>query len=289
VLTLGLFGANMGVCSHPESCGAIAALAEELGYDSLWMGEHVVAPRPRVRPSPIEHDYPILDPLIALTFAAARTRRVRLGTGIVILPQRNPLVLAKELASLDVLSGGRLIFGLGVGYLEPEMRAIGVPMDGRGTRADEYLAAMRSLWSDDAPEFHGRHVEFEGVDAHPKPAQRPVPVVVGGHTAAAHRRTARHADGWYGFMQDRAQTAEQIESLRVECKAAGRDFADLEITVSPAERPDREVVADYAALGVHRLALVPPPDIWTTGSSLSEVEAFVREQAPERLGAQPDL
>jgi probable F420-dependent oxidoreductase len=289
VLTLGLFGANMGVCSHPESCGAIAALAEELGYDSLWMGEHVVAPRPRVRPSPIEHDYPILDPLIALTFAAARTRRVRLGTGIVILPQRNPLVLAKELASLDVLSGGRLIFGLGVGYLEPEMRAIGVPMDGRGTRADEYLAAMRSLWSDDAPEFHGRHVEFEGVDAHPRPAQRPVPVVVGGHTAAAHRRTARHADGWYGFMQDRAQTAEQIESLRVECKAAGRDFADLEITVSPAERPDREVVAHYAALGVHRLALVPPPDIWTTGSSLSEVEAFVRENAPERLGAQPDL
>ena len=276
----------MGACSHPEACATIAALAEELGYDSLWMGEHVVAPCPRVRPSPIEPDYPILDPLIALTFAAAQTRRVRLGTGIVILPQRNPLVLAKELASLDVLSGGRLIFGLGVGYLEPELRAIGVPMDGRGSRADEYLAAMRSLWSDEAPEFHGRYVEFEGVDAHPKPAQRPVPVVVGGHTAAAHRRTARHADGWYGFMQDRAQTAEQIESLRVECEAAGRDFAELEITVSPAERPEREVVADYAGIGVHRLALVPPPDIWTSGSSLSELEAFVREYAPAQLGAE---
>jgi probable F420-dependent oxidoreductase len=286
VIRLGLFGANMGACSQPESCAAIAVLAEELGYDSLWMGEHVVAPRPRVRPSPIEHDYPILDPLVALTFAAARTRRVRLGTGIVILPQRNPLVLAKELASLDVLSGGRLIFGLGVGYLEPEMRAIGVPMDGRGTRADEYLAAMRSLWSDEAPEFHGRYVEFEGIDAHPKPPQRPVPVVVGGHTAAAHRRTARHADGWYGFMLDRVQTAEQIESLRLECEAIGRDFAELEITVSPAEPLDRELVADYEQLGVHRLALVPPPDIWTTGSSLDEIEAFVRDHAPAQLGAE---
>jgi hypothetical protein len=166
------------------------------------------------------------------------------------------------------------------------MRAIGVPMEGRGTRADEYLAVMRSLWSDDAPEFHGRHVEFEGVDAHPKPAQRPVPVVVGGHTAAAHRRTARHADGWYGFMQDRAQTADQIESLRVECEAVGRDFAELEITVSPAERPDGEVVADYAELGVHRLALVPPPDIWTTASSVTGLEEFVREYAPAQLGAE---
>ena len=286
MLTVGLFGANMGACANPESAVRISVLAEELGYDSLWMGEHVVAPRPRVRPSPIEHDYPILDPLIALTYVAAQTRRVRLATGIVILPQRNPLVLAKELASLDVLSGGRLIFGLGVGYLEPEMRAIGVPMEGRGTRADEYLAAMRSLWSDEAPEFHGRYVEFEGVDAHPKPAQRPLPVVVGGHTAAAHRRTARHADGWYGFMQDRAQTADQIESLRVECEAVSRDFAELEITVSPAERPTPEVVADYAALGVHRLALVPPPGIWTTGSSVAELEEFVREYAPAHLGAE---
>src|SRR5436190_367554 len=116
----------------------------------------VGTPRPRVRPSPIEPDYPILDPLIALTFVAARTSRIRLGTGIVILPQRNPLVLAKELASLDVLSGGRLVFGLGVGYLEPEMRALGVPMEARGTRSDEYLQAMRSLWTDEAPEFHGR-------------------------------------------------------------------------------------------------------------------------------------
>lgn len=144
--TLGLFGANMGACAAPDGASRTGALAEQLGYDSLWVGEHVVAPSPRVAPSPIEPDYPILDPLVSLGLMAAATRRVRLATGIVILPQRNPVVLVKELASLDVLSGGRLVFGLGVGYVEPEMRAVGVPMTGRGARADEYLAAMRALW-----------------------------------------------------------------------------------------------------------------------------------------------
>ena len=125
--TLGLFGINMGVCVHADSVVEVATLAEQLGYDSLWMGEHVVAPSPRVRPSPIEPDYPILDPLVSLAAAATATKRVLLATGIVILPQRNPVVLAKELATLDVLSGGRVVFGIGVGYVEPEMRAVGVP------------------------------------------------------------------------------------------------------------------------------------------------------------------
>src|SRR3954465_13440853 len=135
---LGLFGANMGPCAGAEGAIKIADLAEQLGYDSLWMGEHVVAPSPRVPPSMIEPDYPILDPLVTLGLVAARTRRVRLATGIVILPQRNPVVLAKALATLDVVSRGRLVFGMGVGYVEPEMSAVGVPMEGRGARADEY-------------------------------------------------------------------------------------------------------------------------------------------------------
>jgi probable F420-dependent oxidoreductase len=214
--TIGLFGVNMGPCATPEAAARFGALAEELGYDSLWMGEHVVAPSPRVPPSMIQPDYPILDPLVTLAHVAARTRRVRLATGIVILPQRNPVVLAKELATLDVLSGGRLVFGMGVGYVEPEMRAVGVPMEGRGARADEYLAAMRSLWGDQAPAFSGSHVQFDGVEAHPQPLQQPIPVVVGGHTAAAHRRAVRHADGWYGFMLDREATAQNLESLRRE-------------------------------------------------------------------------
>ena len=161
--TLGLFGTNMGTAATAEGARRLGTLAEELGYDSLWMGEHVVAPSPRVPPSPQEPDYPVLDPLVALGFMAAVTERVRLATGIIILPQRNPVVLAKQLASLDVVSRGRVMFGMGVGYLEPEMRAIGVPMEGRGARADEYVAAMRALWDDEKPAFTGEHVSFEGL------------------------------------------------------------------------------------------------------------------------------
>jgi probable F420-dependent oxidoreductase len=277
---LGLFGANMGACATPEGALRIAALTEQLGYDSLWMGEHVVAPSPRVAPSPMEPDDPILDPLVTLALVAAETEHLRLATGIVILPQRNPVVLAKQLASLDVLSRGRLVFGMGVGYLEPEMQAVGVPMQGRGDRALEYLQAMRSLWEDDAPAFHGRHVEFAGIDAHPRPVQRPIPVVMGGHSAAAHRRAVQHAHGWYGFMLDRAATAAQVESLRREAEAAGRHFEELSITVSPAERLDPEAVRAYADLGVDRLVLVPRAD-----RPLADLEEYVRRNAPERVGA----
>ncbi len=285
--TLGLFGGNMGVCATADGATRACELAEQLGYDSVWVGEHVVAPSPRVPPSMIEPEYPILDPLVALGLMAGVTERVLLATGIVILPQRNPVVLAKQLASLDVLSNGRLIFGVGVGYVEPEMRAVGVPMEGRGARADEYLEAMRSLWEDEAPAFRGRHVEFDGVDAHPRPLQRPLPVIVGGHTSAAHRRTVQHADGWYGFMLDRDATATQVESLRREAQAVGREFEELTLTVSPSEPLDPQVVRDYTSLGVGRLVVVPPRDFWRPGSSLSDFEAFVHANAPDRVGAEP--
>ena len=272
----------MGVCATADGASRIGPLAEELGYDSLWMGEHVVAPSPRVAPSPMEPDDPILDSVVALGFMAGVTQRIRLATGIVILPQRNPLVLAKQLATLDVVSRGRLVFGMGVGYLEPEMSAIGVPMEGRGARADEYLQAMRELWQSDAPAFHGRHVEFENVDAHPRPVQRPLPVVVGGHSAAAHRRALRHGDGWYGYMLDRAATAQQIESLRNEAKTLGRDLDGFTITVSPAERLSPDAVKAYGSLGVDRLVLVPRQNL-----SLPDLDGYVRARAPERVGAEP--
>src|SRR3954449_3749019 len=133
-LRFGLFSVNSGPCSQPATAARIARLAEAAGFDSLWAGEHVVLPDPRVPPSPMEPGDPILDPVIALTFLAAQTTRVRLGTGIIILPQRNPLVLAKELASLAVLSEGRFVFGVGVGYLEPEFRALGIPFADKGPR-----------------------------------------------------------------------------------------------------------------------------------------------------------
>jgi probable F420-dependent oxidoreductase len=279
--TIGLFALNSHVLAEPDAAARIAGLAERLGYDSLWAGEHVVVPSPRVDPSPMEPEEPILDPLMALAHLAAHTDRVLLGTGLIVLPQRNPLVLAKQAASLDVLSGGRLILGVGVGYLEPEMTAIGVPMKARGARSDEYLAAMRSLWHDDAPAFDGRYASFAGVDAHPRPVQRPLPIVVGGHTEAAFRRAARHADGWYGFLVGLRAMAQHREALHAAIDRADRD-RPLHVSVSPSRRLDPDTVAAYAELGVDRLIVIPPP-----GLGLDEMARFVEANAPERVGAAP--
>src|SRR6266568_8459227 len=197
-MKFGLFAVNMYACSYPKTAIQIAQLAEEAGFESLWAGEHVVLPDPQALLSPMAPDDRILDPVIALTFLAAHTRQVRLGTGIIILPQRNPLVLAKELASLNELSGSRLIFGIGAGYLEPEFRALGIPFPDRGGRTNEYLAAIRAIWTEEQPAYQGRFFSFEHIQAHPRP-QHSIPVVVGGHNHAAYRRAVEQAHGWYGF------------------------------------------------------------------------------------------
>jgi probable F420-dependent oxidoreductase len=279
--SLGLFALN----SHAgaDVLERVGPLAEELGYDSVWTGEHVVVPDPRVPPSPMEPLDPILDPVVALSFLAARTSRIRLATGIIVLPQRNPLVLAKQLASLDAVSGGRVVFGMGVGYLEPEMSAIGVSMERRGARAVEYLAAMRALWEEERPAYEGEFVRFSGVNAHPRPVQRPVPVVMAGHSPPAHRRAARHADGWYGFFLRREETAEQLEGLRRSLAEQGRDISEFEVTVTPRGHTDAETVAAYGQMGVNRLVLLPPP-----GGSVEDVEAFARSHAPRLLAATVD-
>jgi probable F420-dependent oxidoreductase len=209
-------------------------------------------------------DMPILDPVVALTFLAAHTSRIRLGTGIIILPQRNPLVLAKELASLDVLSGGRLLCGVGIGYLKPEFDALNVPFDHKGTRAEDFLRAMLAVWTMEKPESRGRFFSFAGVRAEPRPAQRPHPeIVFGGHSREAFRRAARFARGWYGFALDVERTRECLDGLRTACREVGRRFEDLEISVTPAperERPllDREAARRFADLGVHRVIVFSP-------------------------------
>ena len=253
-----LFGVNVDAWLHPAAAARLARLAEEAGFESLWAGEHVVLPDPRVPPSPMEPDDPILDPTVALTFLAAHTRRVKLGTGIIILPQRNPLVLAKELASLDTLSDGRLIFGVGVGYLEPEFRALGIPFSDKGLRTDDYLAAMQSLWREERPAYAGRFVQFSGIQAYPK---RPaIPIVIGGHSPGAYRRAVEQGQGWYGFALDTDATAACLAGLREAGARYERPIAlpKLEISVTPRTLPDRAAVARYAALGVDRLILYPP-------------------------------
>jgi probable F420-dependent oxidoreductase len=256
---LGVFGLNSGATFRPSDTVQVAQLAEELGFDSVWSGEHVVVPSPRVAPSPMEPEDPILDPLVHLAFVAAATERLLLATGIIILPQRNPLVLAKQAASLDVLSGGRLLLGIGAGYLEPEMTALGVPMDDRGTRTDDHLAAMRAIWTRTGPvEHHGPYVDFAGVDAHPRPAQPGGPrIVVGGHTPPAFRRAIGHGHGWYGFGLTPELAAACTAALRQTAEQVERPAAlgPLEITVTPRRRLDADALAAFAAAGVDRLVL----------------------------------
>jgi probable F420-dependent oxidoreductase len=257
-MKIGLFAINNGPCANPKTAAAVARAAEQAGFESLWTGEHVVVPDPRVPPSPVAPDYPMLDPTVALSFIAAHTTKIRLGTGIIILPQRNPLVLAKELASLDVLSNGRLIFGIGVGYLKPEFDALGIPFDHKGARSEDYLAAMRAIWSMEKPEYRGKYVSFSGVNAMPRPVQKPHPeVVFGGHTPEAFSRAARLARGWYGFALDLAATEKCVKGLRAACEAAGRKFDELEISVTPSLKVERETAKRFADLGVHRLILLP--------------------------------
>jgi probable F420-dependent oxidoreductase len=258
-MKIGFFGINFGLAGDVEAMIRIAKAAEAAGLESVWTGEHVVLPDPRVSPSPSEPQTPFLDPLIALSHIAAETTRLRLGTGVIILPQRNPVVLAKELASLDVVSRGRLIFGLGSGYLEPEFRAVGAPFEQRGAVTDEAIAVLKALWTMEKPEYRGRFFSFGSIDAQPRPVQKPhPPIVVGGMSRNGARRAARHGNGWYGFLTDGEATRRSLGWIRA-CIANGERAAalgDVEISVTPPPPVTPDVVKQYEDLGVHRLIAV---------------------------------
>jgi probable F420-dependent oxidoreductase len=262
-MKFGLHSVNLHTCAYPETAAALARAAEAAGFESLWVADHVVLPDPPMPQRPMAPDMRLLDPVVMLTFYAALTTRIRLATGVIVLPQRQPLVLAKQLASLDVLSNGRLMFGLGVGWCEPEFQALGVPFEHRGSRADEYLAAMRAIWTEEKPAYEGRYVSFAGVRAQPQPVQQPTPpIIIGGRTPAAFRRAVEHGHGWYGFGMSVEQAAQDIEALR---KAEQRyrrppELGPLEISITPPAyglAPD--AVERYAAVGVDRLVLRPEP------------------------------
>ena len=263
-MRLGLIHINMGPMSRPDALVQAAWAAEQAGFDSVWAGEHLVLPDPQVPPSPMAPQDPVLDSLLALTWAAAHTATIRLATGIIILPQRNPVLLAKQVATLDVLSGGRITLGVGAGYLEPEFRAIGANFAERGAVTDEYLDAMRALWYDEHPEFRGRFAGFGGVDAYPRPVQQPIPLIVGGHSPPAYRRAVARAHGWYGYLLTPGQAAASLAGLAKAAAQAGRPagLAQLEISVTPRGRMTPALAAGFAEAGVHRLVLLasPSPD-----------------------------
>jgi len=224
---------------NPDFAVAFARMAEERGFESIWVVEHVVmaAEYQSVYPydpsgrSPFTADVPQPDPLLWLTYVAAVTTRIRLATGVLILPQRNPLILAKELATLDRLSGGRAELGIGVGWVREEADAVGTCFDNRGRRADEYIQVMRTLWRDPVASFRGEFVNFERVVSEPRPVQRGgVPIVVGGHSKAAARRAGRFGDGFYPLGVSAEKLAMLREVMAESAQQHGRDPAAIQLT-----------------------------------------------------------
>jgi probable F420-dependent oxidoreductase len=256
-MKLALYGLLRGSGTDPDTLARRARLAEEVGFEAAWVGDHIALP------SDFGGEEPRLEVVVALSYLAAVTSRLRLGFGVIVLPQRQPVLLAKQIASLDVLTKGRLTVGVGVGYVEPELRALGVPLAERGARTDEYLAAMRALWTEATPTFDGRFVSFDGVHQRPLPVQRPhPPIVIAGHSAAAHRRAVRTGNGWYGVYLDVEETAEALARLRAVATEVERpaELGELEITITPPGPVDLRTARRYAELGVHRLAIRPDHD-----------------------------
>lgn len=281
-MKLGLFGINLGACADPEAGASVAQAAEAAGFESVWTAEHVVLPDPQTPDSPLPAATPLLDPAVALTYVAARTRTIRLGTGIIILPQRNPVVLAKELASVDVLSGGRLIFGIGAGYLRAEFEAVGASFADRGERTNEFIEAILALWTQEEPGFQGRFAAFSGIDAQPRPIQKPhPPIVVGGMSPPALRRAARYGNGWYGFALDLETTKRCVAGLREAQQFVARpaELGPLEISVTPSGPPDRDTASRFEDLGVDRLVPI------ALGRSAEDLIAFVEKTANAFLRA----
>jgi probable F420-dependent oxidoreductase len=244
-MKIGFFAIGIGRSTSPDWIRTIATTAERLGFSSLWAPEHVVLLDRYASKYPYSSgefpaptDSPINDPFTTLAFAAACTKKIRLATGICLVPEHNPLVLAKVVATTDVLSNGRLVLGTGIGWLEEEFQAIGVPWERRAQRTREYIAAMRKLWSESLSDYQGEFVKFSGVRSFPKPANgKSVPVWFGGESGPALRRVAEYGDGWVGFNLSADETAAKIRRIEELLKANGRKRSDVELTVSPYTKP----------------------------------------------------
>ncbi len=279
-MRVGFFGANVGPMAGPGA-GDVCAYAEELGYHSMWTGEHMVLPVRRPDYLRIPADWAFADPLVMFGFLAARTRHIELCTGVLLLPQRHPVHLAKELATVDVLCGGRLRVGVGVGHLEAEMDALDVIGEGRQARAIESLAVMRALW-DRETDFGGEFYSYTGVDAYPLPVRHGgPPIVMGGWSRAALRRAARHAQGWYGFGLDPGTVSDAVATIRAEAAAIGRDLSGFTISATPTVRMSPALVGEFADAGVDELVLS------AEASDLDGVRRKLERNAPEALGVAP--
>ena len=268
----GLFALGIGSGTQPGIVRTTAQHAERAGFSTLWVGEHVVLfdrhdskyPYSAEGNFPLPADADWLDPFITLTFAAAVTDKIRLATGICLVPEHNPLVLAKEIASLDRLAGGRFALGVGVGWSAEEFAAIGIPFERRAQRTREYIEVMRRLWGEEVTSFHGEFVNFDNARAYPKPSRGgKLPVLFGGESGPALKRVADVGNGWFGFNLDAAEAKEKIGKLRSMLQERKRDPKDVEIVVAPyLKRITVDDLKRYRDAGVDELVFVtnPPAD-----------------------------
>jgi probable F420-dependent oxidoreductase len=259
-MNIGLIPANL-LFPTAELIIDFARQAEQAGVESLWTFEHVMVPEN------YESKYPyhksgsmgaapetnFVDPLVCLAAIAAATQTIRLGTGVNILSQSNPLFIAKQAASLDFMSGGRFMLGVGIGWLEEEFNAMGVPFKRRGARFDDYVQAMRKVWSGDMVEHQSEFINWTGFKSYPLPLQSPMPVIIGGAEGKVYQRIARYGDGWYAPTQDPEDLAPRLEALKQVCADEGRNYDELEITAMWTMRGGLDELKAYADLGVHRL------------------------------------
>jgi probable F420-dependent oxidoreductase len=288
--------------ASPEAIRRVAQRAEQMGYDGIWVSDHIVIPASAVD----RFGSVFYEPLTVLAYAAACTTRIRLGTTVIILPYRNPVVTAKVLSTLDVLSGGRVTAGMAVGWTEDEFKALGVPFQERGALSDEYLAAFKALWTQEKPAFHGQYVHFENIAFEPKPVQKPhIPIWIGGNSKRAIRRAVALGDGWHPTRPLVEDVRAGVAYLRDVCAQRGRDPKSLQIAVrqplkfydgaaaSIKRRPllgsMQKIIADigqYQVAGVQYFMLdtfysAPELAQETVDSMLATIERFAADVMPK--------
>ncbi|MGE0600766.1 MAG: LLM class F420-dependent oxidoreductase [Dehalococcoidia bacterium] len=280
-MKLGLIPINIGVRSA-EQIVETAVTAEEAGFESVWTFEHAIVPVEYQSKYPYSAsgkmgatpETNFVDPLIALTAVAARTSKIRLGTGVNILSQTNPLLLAKQTASLDFVSNGRFMLGVGIGWLREEFDAMGTPFERRGARFDDYIQAMRKVWSGEVVEHESEFLSWHGFKSYPLPVQNPFPVVIGGSKGKVYERIAKYGNGWY-VPGGLAELPGMLAELRKTCEALGRNPDEIEISAMWPGQGGAEAIKAHRDLGVHRL-VVP---MGAQGAKAGQMMKELAEQA----------
>ena len=263
-MKIGLIPVNVGVKSVEQMVG-LAQYAESLGVESVWTFEHAMVPVDYTSRYPYSQDGKMgarpdanfIDPLIALAAVAASTRTIRLGTGVNIVAQANPLQLAKQAASLDFVSNGRFMLGAGIGWLREEFDAMGVPFEHRGARFDDYIVAMRKVWAGDVVEHQSDFINWSGFQSYPLPVQKPgVPIIMGGSKGKIYERIARLGDGWFATTDSAEALAPMLEPLKAKCAEVGRNYDSIEISSMWNNRGGLDAIKAFADIGVSRV-IVP--------------------------------